>query len=353
VQATSASAAAEPPAPVAPALRTRGYWSLVWLRFRRDRAAVVALAVLAAIVFSCFAGESIASHFLGHGADDPFPYGADDQLTPVGPFSWVPDVPSTYPPPTAHTPHTLFVLGADGPVGRDELLRLLSGGQLSLEIAFEATLVAALIGITLGILSGYFGGWADTVVSAATEFAMAFPLLLLVIAVGQTIADRFDFITVGGLFEPGVLSLGVVIGLFMWFHPARIVRSLVFSLREREFVEAARMTGASNRRILVRHVLPHIAGPVLVWSTMVAASVIVLEAALSFLNFGIRLPAASWGSLLSANWGTLLSFSNQPPTSTTAWTMALPAACVFLTVLSLTLVGDGLRYALDSREESS
>jgi len=347
------TAAQELPAPAPEAVPARGYWRDVWRRFLDDRAAVAALALLVFIVFSCFAGESIASHFLGHGSDELFPFATSDNLTPRGPFAWVPDVHSAYPPPNAHTPTTLFLLGADGPTGRDEFLRLLSGGQISLEIALGATLVAALIGITLGVLSGYFGGWADAAVSAATEFAMAFPLLLLVIAIGQTIADRFDFVTLHGLFEPGVLSLSVVIGLFMWFHPAKIVRSLILTLRESEFVEAARMTGASNRRIVVRHLLPHIAGPVLVWSTMVVASVIVLEAALSFLNFGVKLPAASWGTLLSANWGTLLSFSNQPPIQTTAWTMALPAVCVFLTVLSLTLVGDGLRYALDPRGEGS
>jgi ABC-type dipeptide/oligopeptide/nickel transport system permease subunit len=329
----------------------RGFSSLVWARFRRDRVALVALGVLLGIVFACYAGEPIAAHLLGHGVNDVFPYATSENLTPVGPFTWVPDVHSVYPEPTARTPQTLFLFGADGPLGRDEFLRVLKGGQVSLEVAFGATLVAVLIGVTLGTVAGFFGGLADTLISGVTEFVMAFPLLLLVIAIGQTIADRFDFMTLYGTFEPGVLSLAIVIGLFMWFYPARIARALVLSLREQEFVEAARMIGASNRRILVRHLLPHLSGPIAVWSTLVAASVVVLEAALSFLNFGIRLPTTSWGSLLSANWGTLVSFGSAAPSTSSAWTMAAPAVFVFATVLSLTLVGDGLRSALDPKEE--
>ena len=340
-----------PPAAGAPALRPRGYWASVWTRFKRDRVALVAAGVLAGIVLACFVGEPVAAHFLGHTADEPFPYATDANLAPVGPLSSVPDQNSAYPQPTAETPHTFFLLGADGPLGRDELLRLLRGGQVSLEVALGATLVALLIGVTLGMVGGFFGGFTDTVVTTTTEFVMAFPLFLLVIAIGQTIADRFDSITLHGTFEPGVLSLALVIGVFLFFYPARIVRSRILTLREQEFVDAARVTGASNRRILVRHILPHLVGPMVVWSTLVAATVIILEASLSFFNFGIRLPTASWGNLLAANWGTLLSFSGQAPTTRSGWTMALPAVCVLVTVLSLTLVGDGLRAAFDPKEE--
>jgi hypothetical protein len=163
---------------------------------------------------------------------------------------------------------------------------------------------------------------------------MALPVLLLVIAIGQTIAARLESITLGGLFAPGVVALGVVIGLFSWFYPARVVRTLTQSLREYEFVEAARMTGSRDLRILRRHIVPHLAGPLIVWATLVAASVIVLEAALSVLNFGIKLGTATWGSLLSDAWGSLLVFNpnaTAPQYPRSGWLMLWPSLTLFLT----------------------
>jgi ABC-type dipeptide/oligopeptide/nickel transport system permease subunit len=183
---------------------------------------------------------------------------------------------------------------------------------------------------------------------------MAFPILLLVIAIGQTIAARFNNITLHGLFEPGVLGLGVMIGIFSWFYPARVVRALTQALREYEFVEAARMTGSSELRIIRKHILPHLAGPVIVWGTLVASGVIILESALSILNFGVRLGTASWGSLLADAWGSLLVFNPQgvdPQYGRSGWLMLWPSLILFLTVLCLALVGDALRNALDPRGE--
>lgn len=324
----------------------------VWERFRADRLAFASFVVLALVVLACFVGEPVARALLGHGPDDPFPAAVDVNLNPTGPFSLVRDTRLGEPARTA--PQTLFLLGADGPLGRDEFLRLLAGGRVSLEIALGATLLAMLIGVTLGAFAGYFGGLVDAVVSRTTELFMAFPLLLLVIALGQTIADRFDFITLGGLFEPGVLSLSVVIGLFTWFYPARIVRSLVMQLREAEFVDAARTIGARDSYIIRRHLLPHLVGPLIVWSTLVAAGVIVFEAALSMLNLGVKLPTASWGNMLSSAWGTLLVFN--PGNEGTfvypksGWVMAFPSVVIFVTVMCLTLVGEGLRAALRPHE---
>jgi ABC-type dipeptide/oligopeptide/nickel transport system permease subunit len=288
---------------------------------------------------------------LGHGADTFFPRAGDLNLRAVGPWSHVLNQPLDAP---AHHGTTLFILGADGPLGRDELLRLLAGGRLSLEIALIATVLALAIGVPLGVLGGWFGGITDAVVGRLTELTMAFPILLLVIVIGQTIAQRFETITMHGLFEPGVVALGVVIGIFSWFYPARVVRALAQSLRGYEFVEAARMTGNGELRILRKHVLPHLAGPVIVWATLVAASVIILEAALSVLNFGVKLGTASWGSLLSDSWGSLLVFnpnSNAPQYSRSGWLMLWPSLALFLTVLCLALVGDALRNALDPRGE--
>jgi peptide/nickel transport system permease protein len=328
---------------------------LVLRRFLQERIGVIALLALLAIILACFIGEPLLAWILGHGPDTFFPRAVDVNLHAVGPWAHVPDQPLDAP---ARHGTTLFVLGADGPLGRDEFLRILAGGRLSLEIAFIATLLSVVIGVTLGTVAGWYGGLADAVVGRLTELTMAFPILLLVVAIGQTIAERFEHVTVGGLFEPGVVALGVVIGLFAWFYPARVVRAQTQALRQYEFVEAARMVGNRESRIIRTHVLPHLAGPVIVWSTLVAASVIVLEAALSVLNFGVKLGTASWGSLLSDAWGSLLVFNPRyDPNNAnyfqprSGWLMLWPSLALFLTVLCLALVGDAVRNAIDPRGE--
>jgi peptide/nickel transport system permease protein len=326
--------------------------ALVWRRFRRDRLALAGLVGLVLIVLACFVVEPLLARLLGHGPGEPFPGGVNPiDRHPVGPFSWVPNN-------SIGVQHgrTLFLLGGDGPLGRDEFLRLLAGGQVSLEIAFIATTIALLIGVFLGTVAGYHGGVIDSVVSRVTELFMSFPLLLLVIALGQTAAQRFAAVTLHGLFEPGVLALSIVIGLFCWFYPARVVRTLVVSLREQEFVDAAHMVGARDGRVIRKHLLPHLSGPLIAWGTLVAAGVIVLEASLSVLNFGVRLGTASWGSLLAQAWGTLLNYNPNGGVGglpyPTPWLLKLlPSLALFLTVLCLALIGDGLRSALDTRAE--
>ena len=150
-----------------------------------------------------------------------------------------------------------------------------------------------------------------------------------------------------------MLALAIVIGLFCWFYPARVVRTLVVSLREQEFVEAAHMVGARDGRVIRRELLPHLSGPLIVWGTLVAAGVIVLEASLSVLNFGVRLGTASWGSMLAPNLGTLLTYNPNIGASCRTvknnWVLLWPSLALFLTVLCLALIGDGLRTALDPR----
>ena len=346
--------AVAPTAPVAaPRAAARGSWSLVWARLRRDRLALLSGSILLLLSLACFVGEPLLVRLLGHGPDDPFPYAVSRfTLKPVGPWTWVPDV--NYGDLPANPSRTLFVLGSDGSLGRDELLRLLAGGRVSLEIALGAAALAVLVGAALGALAGYFGGWVDAGISRLTELVMAFPLLLLVIAIGQTVADRFDFVTLRGAFEPGVISLAAVIGAFTWFYPARIVRAEVLALRNQEFVEAARVSGASELRIVRKHVLPHLAAPLAVWGTLIVGSNVILEAALSFLNMGVRLPTPSWGNMLSQNWGTLLAYDQGgvPGIEKTNWTMFWPTAFVFVTVLALALFGEGLRRAIDPRSDA-
>ena len=318
---------------------------------------MAALVGLVLIVAACFVVEPILEHVLDRAPDTPY-LGAVEAFThkPIGPWSWVPQG-SSLAASHPQTGNTLFVLGADGPLGRDELLRVLAGGRVSLEIALFATVIAMVLGITFGTVAGWYGGSTDAILGRLTELFMAFPLLLLVIAIGQTVATRFDFITLGGAFAPGVVSLSVVIGFFSWFYPARICRALVQDLREREFVEAARMVGQPEQRILRKHILPHLIGPMSVWAALVGAGVIVLEAALSALNFGVKLPTPSWGNLLGSNFGSILNFDpfNDSTTGTyqtSNWTLVWPSLALFLTVLFLSLVSDGLRNAVDPRGDA-
>jgi peptide/nickel transport system permease protein len=320
-------------------VRARGYWEQVWLRFSRDRVAIAGGVFIILLVFCAFAGGPIAAHFLGHGPNDQFFAGGVDQKTnlPVGPLSWVTTAP--YAGAAGHFSNTLFILGSSDTTGRDEFLRLLYGAQVSLEVACIATVVGMLIGIVMGATAGYFGGWVDTIISRLTEMVMAFPLLLFAIALGSTVGPRLNGVTLGFLGE-GVLTLVLVISVFSWFYPARIIRAQVLSLREKEFIEAARMIGASDARIIKSHLLPHLVAPIIVYSTLVFAQNILFEAGLSFLGVGIQLPTASWGNLLSS---APQYYTAQP------WLMLWPGLAVLLTTLSFNLLGDGLRDAFDPR----
>jgi peptide/nickel transport system permease protein len=320
-------------------VRARGYWEQVWIRFRRDRIAITGGVFIVLLVLAAFAGGPIAVALLGHGPNDVFSAGGINQTTllPVGPWTHISTAP--YAGAIGHFPHTLFILGADGLTGRDEFLRLLYGAQVSLEVAGVATLLGMTIGVTMGAMAGYFGGWVDTVVSRLTEIVMAFPLLLFAIALASTVGPRLNGITLGFL-GMGVLALTLVIGCFSWYYPARIIRAQVLSLREKEFIEAARMIGASDVRIIRSHLLPHLVAPIIVYSTLVFAQNILFEAGLSFLGVGIQLPTASWGNLLA----TAPEFYTTQP-----WLMLWPGLAVLMTTLAFNLLGDGLRDAFDPR----
>ena len=169
---------------------------------------------------------------------------------------------------------------------------------------------------------------------------MAFPLLLFLIALSATLGDRLDKITLGGLLNPGVFTLTMVIGLFTWFYPARIVRAQVLSLREKEFVEAARMVGSSNFRIMRSHLLPHLVGTIIVYGTLTVAINILLESTLSFLGVGLPPPNASWGNMLDE---AVQFYTIQP------WLIVWPGLALLVLTLAFNLLGDGLRDALDPR----
>ena len=313
-------------------VKARGYWEQVWIRLKRDKVAIGSAIFIVLLVLVCFVGAWIAERLLGHGPNTLFFDGVDDQLIPKGPMSTVTD------PETGE--QTLLILGADGSLGRDEFLRLLYGGRVSLEVAIFSTVGAMTVGVIMGAVAGYFRGWIDTVISRVIEVTMAFPALLFIIALASTVGGRLDAVTFGGLFAPGVFTLVLVFTVFGWFYPARIIRAQVLSLREKELVEAARMIGASDARIIRSHLLPHLVAPIIVYSTLVVAGYVLGEAGLSFLNLGVKLPTASWGNLLA----TAPEYYTAQP-----WLMLWPGLAVLLTTLAFNLLGDGLRDAFDPR----
>lgn len=219
-----------------------------------------------------------------------------------------------------------YWLGTDAN-GRDVLSRLIYGSQVSLEVGLVAVALAAFIGCFLGLISGYYGGWIDMVIMRFTDIMMAFPDLLLVMAI----------VAIKG---PSLGVIFVAIGLVSWTQFARIVRSQVLSIREMEFIEACRALGVKDMSIILRHILPNVAAPVIVVSTMGIAGAIMTEAALSFLGFGVKVPTSSWGSMINDGLGY---FRDQPLIP------LIPGLTIAITVFAFNLFGDGLRDALDPR----
>ena len=325
-------------------VRARGYWEQVWRRFRRDKVAILSGFFILFLILVAIAGGPIAAHFLGHGVGD-FNQNAGSHgvlQLPVGPLSHVSCSGFAIPPKEciAHpNAKQLYILGADGVLGYDEFLRLVYGARASLEVAVLSTLGVMIIGVLLGTLAGYYRGWIDTVISRVIELTMVFPALLFIIALSATVGPRLNHITLG-IFAQGVITLVLVFSILGWYYPARIMRAQVLSLREKEFVEAARMIGASDARIMRSHVVPHLVAPIIVYSTLTMAQYILLEASLSFLGLGINPATASWGNLLSTGPTYYLT---QP------WLMLWPGIAILSTTLAFNLLGDGLRDAFDPR----
>jgi len=220
----------------------------------------------------------------------------------------------------------LHPLGTDH-LGRDLLARVIFGAQPALLVASAAVLISGVLGMVAGLLGGYFGGRVDDVLMRLADVQLAFPFILLAIAVI-------------GVLGPSLLTIIVVIGVSSWVVYARVVRAAVLTLREREFVQAARALGGGDGRIIVRHILPNAFAPWLVVATLDMARVIVLESALSFLGLGVQPPASTWGGMLAD--GRVYM--------TTAWWLAtFPGLAILITVLGINLFGDGLRDTLDPR----
>ena len=221
--------------------------------------------------------------------------------------------------------HRTFMLGTDA-FGRDVASMLMIGSRVSLSVGFIAIIIALVIGITLGAAAAYFGGWVDNAIMWLINVVWSIPTVLLVIAITFALGKGF-------------WQIFVAVGLTMWVDVARVVRGEVMSLKEKEYVEAARALGYRPLRIIVRHILPNTAGAVVVIAASNFASAILLEAGLSFLGIGVQPPTPSWGMMVKENYGYLMLDS--------AYLALLPGAAIMLIVLAFMLVGSGLRDALD------
>jgi peptide/nickel transport system permease protein len=230
-----------------------------------------------------------------------------------------------------------FLLGLEPVNGRDLFSRVLAGSRISLLIAFLATMLSMVIGTFFGVVAGYFGGWVDAAISRVMDVFLAFPLLLFAIALAGVIPDE-AFGLKGNALRIAVLIF--IIGFFSWPYIGRIIRGQTLSLREREFVDAARSLGARPGYILFRELLPNLLAPILVYSTLLIPTNILFEAALSFIGVGLRPPTPTWGGMLSdaTHW-----YQIDPQF------MLVPGLAIFITVLAFNLFGDGLRDALDPK----
>jgi ABC-type dipeptide/oligopeptide/nickel transport system permease subunit len=297
----------------------RSPWQLFWRRFKQDKLAIAGIFVIIfVLLLAIFAG--VISNIVGHGPNDVYLRQETNEVgLPKGPGGG-------------------FWFGADT-AGRDEFVRVLYGARTSLTIAFLATGMAVVIGVAIGLAAGFYRGKVDTFLSRVTDVVMTLPILVLALglvsACGATAKG-----CLWGILTPGLRMVTLIIGFFSWPYIARIVRGQVLSLREKEFVEAARAQGAGNMRIMVREILPNVVAPILVYTTLIIPNNVLFEAALSFLGVGVPPTTPSWGRMLS-DAGTLFTVA--------WWLMLFPGLFLFLTTLSFNLVGDGLRDALDPR----
>jgi oligopeptide transport system permease protein len=273
-------------------------WHDAWLRLRKNRLAVFGMAALAVITLACFIGPYLC------------PYGYEDQDLDLG----------------ASAPGRTHWLGTDT-LGRDLLVRLLYGGRVSIAVGLSATFVALTIGVIYGAVAGFFGGKRDAFMMRTVDimYSLPFPIFVILLMV---------------FFGRNIILLFIAIGAVEWLTMARIVRGQVMAVKKMEFIEAARSLGFGRRRIIFRHILPNILGPIIVYTTLTIPGVMLLEAFLSFLGLGVQPPMSSWGVLIKDGAEKMEEFW---------WLLIFPGTVFSLTLFSLNFLGDGLRDALDVR----
>lgn len=280
-----------------------GFYGRAWRRFRRNHVALASLVICILIIAFALGAGLISKYVTGYSESE-----GDIMNSFAKPFS------------PGH------LLGTDGN-GRDILTRLAYGGRISLMVAGVAAVSAIVIGGVVGSVSGYFGGFIDSILMRIVDVLLSIPGLSLLILISA-------------LYTPGPFVLALVIGGLGWTGVARLIRAEVLSLRSRDFVEAARVVGATNYRIITRHIFPSVVPTVVVWASLSIPGFILVEAALSFLGFGVQIPTPSWGNMLQ----------DAQQYFTTSWTnVFIPGFMIYITVLVINLVGNGLRDALDPR----
>jgi peptide/nickel transport system permease protein len=317
-------------------------WGLTWRRFRRSKLAMLALfyvlfmalvALLAPVVANRKPLVQRTAEGLRFPAFADYVIGDPDMDTPGAGKVLVP-APVPFSPNTVELAQRLqppgerHLLGTDD-LGRDILSRMIHGARVSLTVGFFATGIALIIGSILGALAGYYGGWADWVVSRAIEVVLCFPFLFLVLGIVA-------------LFKPSMTTIMIALGLTSWTNEARYVRGELLRLRDLDFAQAARASGARDARIIFRHLLPNALAPVLVTASFGVAVAIITESALSFLGLGVPLPTASWGSMLS---------QAHEHIEYAWWLILFPGMAIFTTVAAFNLIGERFREALDPRSE--
>ena len=291
------------------AIEGRSPLVLAMRRLRRDRVAMISLVVIVLIVLMAIFAPVFAA-ITGHPPNEQY---RDIGLTPDG---------------LPRGPNGTFWLGTDD-LGRDVLVRIAYGARISLLVGVIATAITVAIGIVLGLAAGFLGGIVDTILARLIDVVLSVPFLLVAIAL----------VSVTG---PSLSVTVFVIGFFSWASVARIVRGQVLSLREREFVEAARSLGAGDTRIMFVDVLPNVLAPVIVYTTLLIPVVIVTQATLSFLGLGLPPPTADWGGMISAS---------QNYYTTAWWFIFFPGIALLVTTLAFNLFGDGVRDAFDPRAD--
>jgi len=311
-------------APDTPKTRGRSLGQIAWSRLKGDRVAMAGgVVVILLIVIAVFA--PLVVKYLGH---PPNEFHQDATLLdesvggiPRGSFGGI---------------SKDFLFGLEPVNGRDLFSRVIYGARISLLIAFLSAMLSVIIGTTLGIVAGFFGGWIDALISRTMDVFLAFPLLVFSIALVAVMPDKAFGLSGDPL---RIVLLVFVIGFFNWPYIGRIVRGQALSLREREFVDAARSLGARRGYIIFKEMLPNLVAPILVYTTLLIPTNILFEASLSFLGVGIQAPTATWGGMVSQ----AVRFYNQP------YFMFWPGMAIFVTVLAFNLFGDGLRDALDPK----
>jgi peptide/nickel transport system permease protein len=298
-------------------IAARSPLQLFWRRFRQDRVALISLGFIVFLIVIALAAPLVVS-MLGLPGPDVQNLNLTDSFgSPLGPTG-------------AHP------FGVDQ-LGEDVMSRVIYGTRISLEVGIIGTGISTVIGVLVGMLAGFYRGWVDMLLSRFMDIVLSIPILLLGIGLGAACAVRG---CVKGIVQPGVATIVFIICIATWPYVGRIVRGLVLSMREREYVEASRALGASDMRIMFREILPNLTAPIIVYASLLIPTNILLEAALSFLGVGVRPPTASWGAMIA---------QAAPIFNTAWWFMVFPGIALVLTVLAFNLLGDGLQDALNPR----